>query len=180
MRTLGLENLGYFPNPHSLVVSAEVINFNGDLTIGNSAFGNLTLSLPPGGGIPGDEVYRAVAKQNTARNPADRVNLDLIHKDAKYGVVRFGGKVKVEYDTSSANNASLVNGKIFFFCPPDGKALSIGTEPTTFSEINERFGLNITVGPTVEDTRFQTLINKGYLIPASQNDMQNYRNVVFH
>lgn len=177
---LGLENLGYFPNPHSLVVSAEVINFNGDLTIGNSAFGNLTLSLPPGGGIPGDEVYRAVAKQNTARNPADRVNLDLIHKDAKYGVVRFGGKVKVEYDTSSANNASLVNGKIFFFCPPDGKALSIGTEPTTFSEINERFGLNITVGPTVEDTRFQTLINKGYLIPASQNDMQNYRNVVFH
>jgi Tfp pilus assembly protein PilX len=180
LRTLGLENLGYFPNPHSLIVSAEIINFTGDLIIGNSAFGNLTLSLPPGGGIPGDEVYRAVAKQNAARNPADRVNLDLIHKDAKYGVVRFGGKVKVEYDTSYANNASLVNGKIFFFCPPDGKALSIGTEPTTFSEINERFGLNITVGPTVEDTRFQTLINKGYLIPASQNDMQNYRNVVFH
>ena len=64
------------------------------------------------------------------------------------------------------NQVSLVNGKTFFFRPMNDQALSIGTEPTTFSEINERFGLNITVGPTVDDTLFQTLINKGYLIPA--------------
>lgn len=183
LRTLGLENLGYFPNPHSLIVSAEIINFTGDLIIGNSAFGNLTLSLPPGGGIPGDEVYRAVAKQNAARkaanNPNDPVvDLSLIDKNAKYGIVRFGGTVEVEFD--NINQVSLVNEKTFFFRPMNDQALSIGTEPTTFTEINRRFGLNITVGPTVDDTLFQTLISKGYLIPATQNDMQTYGNVVFH
>ena len=183
LRLGGLDNFGYFPNPHSLIISAEVINFNGKLTIGNSAFGNLTLSLPPGGGIPGDEVYRAVAKQNAARkaanNPNDPVvDLSLIDKNAKYGIVRFGGTVEVEFD--NINQVSLVNGKTFFFRPMNDQALSIGTEPTTFTEINRRFGLNITVGPTVDDTLFQTLISKGYLIPATQNDMQTYRNVVFH
>ena len=182
---IGLGNLGFIPNPHSLILSAEVIDFNKDLTIGDSSFGNLTISLPPGGGIPGDEIYRAVAKQNAVRKKANNANdpvvdLRLIDKDAKYGIIHFGGTVKTENRTLGQNIPSLLANKTFYFRPMDNQTLSIGTEKTTFTLLYDRFGSIFQLGDLVEDTTFQTLLDKGYLIRASNDSLNRDGTVVFH
>lgn len=185
LKLIGLGDFGFIPNPHSLILSAETIVFDKDLTIGDSSFGNLTLALPPGGGIPGDEVYRAVAKQNTIRkaanNPNDPVvDLKLIDKDAKYGIIHFGGSVKTELRTLGQNDPSLLKDKTFYFRTLDNQTLSVGTEETTFTLLYDRFGSFFQLGDLVEDTTFQTLLDKGYFIRASNDTLDRDGTVVFH
>lgn len=185
---VGIRDFGYLPNPHSLIIAAETIIFDEEITIGNSSIGNLTLALPPGGGIPGDEVYRAVLKQNAIRSAIGEplINLDLIDTDARYGMVRFNDKVTVRYDTSRENRSQWVQGQTFFFLPThkyedaDYDVLSIGTEYTTFTFLTDRFGEFFMLGEPVEDTRFQTLIEKGLFIPGTIEDLDEYGNIVFH
>jgi len=161
-------------NPHSLILSAETIIFNKSLTIGDSAYGNLTLRLPPGAGIPGTAVYNRVAKANKEGKYDDTVDLDLIDMDAKYGLVKFS-TVVIEHSTSLQDDLSKVSGRAFYFRVMDEKALNIGTEPNTFTILADI--LDIT--KTQNDCRFVTLLENGYLIPATQDDLNNFTDVLF-
>lgn len=162
------------PNPHSLILSAETIVFNNSLTIGDSAYGNLTLRLPPGSGMPGTIVYKRVAEANTARSTADKVDLDTIDQEAKFGLVKFSS-VNVEGSSDSRNAPSLISNKAFFFRVMDEKALNIGTEPNTFSILADL--LEITNAEN--DCRFQTLLDEGYLIPATSDDVAEFSDILF-
>ncbi|NLB54105.1 MAG: hypothetical protein GX808_14370 [Syntrophomonadaceae bacterium] len=163
-------------NPHSLILSAETIVFNKNLSIGDSAYGNLTLRLPPGGGIPGIAVYKRVVEANTQSATANKVDLDLIDKEARYGLIKFSG-VEVVGGGSSINNYindNIENKTFYFRCTDDG-ILGIGTEPNTFSIIAEAFGyLN-----SKNDFRFKALIDNGYLIPATGDDLQDFTDILF-
>jgi Tfp pilus assembly protein PilX len=164
------------PNPHSLVLSAETIVFKQRLVIGDSSFGNLSLALPPGAGLPGNIVYKQVAEANTKRNTG-KVDLDLIDLDARYGVVKFSA-VDIRGSLighGQDNDYRLIENKAFFFRAMDDKALNIGTEPNTFSRIADFF--NIT--DTENDCRFKTLLDKGYLIPATSDDVESYYDILF-
>ena len=166
-------------NPHSLILSAETIEFKKLLTIGDSAYGNLTLRLPPGAGIPGNVVYKRVADANTART--SDIDLDIIDLDARYGVVKFGTVVFAPINiTTGKNDVALISNQTFFFRvmdenDPKKKALNIGTEPNTFSRLAEI--LNVT--KTENDCQFQTLIDRGYLIPATQDDYTEISDILF-
>lgn len=165
------------PNPHSLVLSAETIVFRKKLSIGDSSYGNLSLSLPPEGGMPGSIVYKKVAEANTKRASGSKVDLDLIDMDARYGVVKFSS-VSIEgtlVGSGQANDYRLIENKAFFFRTMDNKALNIGTEPNTFSRIADFFGIT----NHERDCRFKTLLEKGYLIPATSDDVESYYDVLF-
>lgn len=164
------------PNPHSLVLSAETIVFKQGLVIGDSSFGNLSLALPPGAGIPGDVVYKKVAEANTKRS-TDKVDLDLIDLDTRYGVVKFS-TVEIKGSlggNNESNDCKRINNKPFFFRTMDDKALNIGTEPNTFSDIADFIGIT----DTVNDCRLKTLLDNGYLIPATTDDIDSYYDVLF-
>lgn len=165
------------PNSHSLVVCAESIIFVQKLTIGDSAFGNLTLSIPPGTGIPGVVVHKRVAEANTTRASGDKVDLTKINLNTNYGLVRFG-EVDIKGSLSGngqSNDPALIRNKAFFFRIMNEKALGIGTEPETFSDLADYFGWT----RTENDCRFATLLDKGYLIPATNEDIASYYDVVF-
>lgn len=142
-------------HPQMLVVSAETIDFNKTITIGDSAHGNLTLHLPSGLGISGEKVYHAVSSANK-----DKVKLD-----ASYGLVRFSG-VNIRGSLISSgqpNDPKYIQNKTFYFRhPDDDDALNIGTEPSTLNLLRDLLGWT----NTANDFRFKTLLDKGYLIPA--------------
>lgn len=144
-----------FLNPQALVVSAESINFNRPITIGDSAHGNLTLHLPDGFGISGEKIYHLVSNANR-----DKVNLT-----AKYGLVRFS-PVTIKgslFGNLTTNNPNLIQNKTFYFRHPDnGNSLNIGTEPNALSDLANLFGLT----KKENDFLLKTLLDKGYLIPA--------------
>lgn len=165
------------PNPHSLIVCAETIIFGNTLTIGDSAFGNLTLSIPPGTGIPGEVVHKRVVDANAKRPVAEKVDLAKIDLTAKYGLVRFNNVVinGSLVGNLEDNDPAQISNKSFFFRVMGEKALGIGTEPNTFSDIAGFFGWT----QTENDCRFKTLLEKGYLIPATKDDVQDYYDVLF-
>lgn len=142
-------------HPQMLVVSAESIDFNKGITIGDSYHGNLTLHLPDGFGISGEKVYHAVSSANQSK----------VKLTAKYGLVSFSG---VDIRGSFGNNGqpnqpSLIQNKTFYFRhPDDADSLNIGTEPGTLSGLDDWFGWTL----TENDFRFKALLDKGYLIPA--------------
>ena len=144
-------------HPQILVVSAETIDFNKSIIIGDSAHGNLSLHLPDGVGISGEKVYHAVSSANRSK-----VNLT-----AKYGLVRFSGvTIRGSFSNNGQpNDRNLIQNKTFYFRhPDDSDSLNIGTEPSTFSNIPTWFpGYSV---PTETDFRFKALLDKGYLIPA--------------
>lgn len=165
---------GYSRNPQSLIVSAETIVFNKKLTIGDGAYGNLTLRLPPGhnkdgfAGISGDVIYDLEAKGNESRALADKVNLLLIDKSKTYGLVHFSNvQVNASSDTTK-NNPALIANKSFFFRlnDPTYKSLKIGTKAGTFDSGD--------AGCT-----FQDLIRDGYLIPATEDDINSSFSIEF-
>lgn len=166
---LPLGKLSPFLNPHSLIVSAETIIFEQQLIIGDSAYGNLTLSIPPGTGIPGEVVYKRLGDANAT--PSDKAKVDLT---AKYGLVKFSD-VKIENSFDSKNNPNLIKNQAFFFRTMDEKVLSIGTEPNTFSVLANFFGWT----KTENDCQLGTLLEKGYLIPATKDDVATYYDVLF-
>lgn len=151
------------PNPHSLIVSAETIVFDNTITIGDSYFGNLTLSLPPGSGISGEKVYHMVAD-------ADKPIVKQ-HLSDKYGLVTFKN-VDIRgslIGNGQENDPKLISGKTFFFRPvflktADGEtnSLNIGTESNTLNNLTDWLGIS----KTENDFRFKTLLSKGYLVPA--------------
>lgn len=144
--------------PQILIVSAESIDFNQTITIGDSAHGNLSLHLPDGFGISGEKVYHEVSSANQSK-----VNLT-----AKYGLVSFS---TVIINGSFGNNGqpndkNLIQNQTFYFRhPDDADVLNIGTEPGTFSWLEDLFGWTV----SEDDFRFQALLDKGYLIPAPNN-----------
>jgi len=165
------------PNPHSLIVCAETIVFQQNLTIGDSAFGNLTLSIPPGTGIPGEVVHKRVVDANKTRPDAEKVDLAKINLTAKYGLVRFNNVVinGSLVGNLEDNDPAQISNKSFFFRVMGEKALGIGTEPNTFSDIADLFGWTA----TENDCRLKTLLEKGYLIPATNDDVASYYDVLF-
>ena len=165
------------PNPHSLIVCAETIVFQQSLTIGDSAFGNLTLSIPPGTGIPGEIVHKRVVDANATRPVADKVDLAKIDLTAKYGLVRFNNVVINGSFVGNLedNDPAQISNKPFFFRVMGEKALGIATEPNTFSDIADLFGWT----KTENDCRLKTLLEKGYLIPATDDDVDTYYDVLF-
>lgn len=166
------------PNPHSLIVSAETIVFNYSLTIGDSSYGNLTLRLPPGAGMSGKMVYKKVAEANKDRDNDDKVDLDLIDQDKKYGLVKFSA-VTINgslIGNGQTNDPSQIANQAFFFRTMDEKALNIGTEPDTFSDLADMLGWTT----TENDCRFSTLLANGYLIPAADDDIESYYDILFY
>lgn len=156
-------------HPQALVVSAESINFNRSITIGDSGHGNLTLHLPDGFGISGEKIYHSVNSANR-----DKVNLT-----AKYGLVRFSS-VAIKgsfFGNLTTNNPNLIQNKTFYFRHPDnGNALNIGTEPGALSDLAKLFNLT----KKENDFLLQTLLDKGYLIPAHDNvNIDSDYNVLF-
>lgn len=165
------------PNPHSLLVCAETIVFQQNLTIGDSAFGNLTLSIPPGTGIPGEVVHKRVVDANATRPDSEKVDLAKIDLTAKYGLVRFNNVVinGSLVGNLQDNDPAQISNKSFFFRVMGEKALGIGTEPNTFSDIADLFGWTA----AENDCRLKTLLEKGYLIPATDDDVTSYYDVLF-
>ena len=165
------------PNPHSLIVCAETIVFQQNLTIGDSAFGNLTLSIPPGTGIPGEVVHKRVVDANATRPAEEKVDVKKIDLNAKYGLVRFNNVVinGSLIGNGESNDPALIRNKSFFFRVMGEKALGIGTEPNTFSDIADLFSWTA----TENDCRLKTLLDKGYLIPATNDDVASYYDVLF-
>ncbi len=165
------------PNPHSLIVCAETIVFQQSLTIGDSAFGNLTLSIPPGTGIPGEIVHKRVVDANATRPDSEKVDLAKIDLTAKYGLVRFNNVVinGSLVGNLQDNDPAQISNKSFFFRVMGEKALGIGTEPNTFSDIADLFGWTA----AENDCRLKTLLEKGYLIPATDDDVTSYYDVLF-
>ena len=172
-------NIKAVPNPHSLIVCAETIVFQQSLTIGDSAFGNLTLSIPPGTGIPGEVVHKRVVDANATRPDAEKVDLAKIDLTAKYGLVRFNNVVinGSLVGNLEDNDPAQISNKSFFFRVMGEKALGIGTEPNTFSAVADLFGWTA----TENDCRLKTLLEKGYLIPATDDDVSSssYYDVLF-
>ncbi len=142
-------------HPQMLVVSAESIDFNQMIIIGDSAHGNLTLHLPDGFGISGEKVYHVVSN-------ADKSKVNLT---AKYGLVSFSGVIiRGSFgNNGQPNDPNLIQNKTFYFRhPDDADSLNIGTEPGTFSRLEDLFGWTF----SENDFRFQALLDTGYLIPA--------------
>ena len=74
-----------------------------------------------------------------------------------------------------SNDPALIRNKSFFFRVMGEKALGIGTEPNTFSDIADLFSWTA----TENDCRLKTLLDKGYLIPATNDDVASYYDVLF-
>ena len=142
-------------HPQMLVVSAETIDFNNNITIGDSAHGNLTLHLPDGVGISGEKVYHTVSSAYKSK----------VKLNAKYGLVRFSGvTIRGSFgNNGQPNDPKRIQNKVFYFRHPDDiDALNIGTEPSTLNFFSDLLGWTI----TDKDFRFKALLDKGYLIPA--------------